>query len=146
MTIILSLLKILQLSYFMLYLENAAKEVHSMKQKTFEDGSNFNYNVILVDSDMREDCSSIFQGQKDIIIEELPPLERDMMIDYFSKKTEDASKENKRILLITSQQSTLYFAREFSMDTCLINNRTNDFVSFSTTYEVPNVKQLKSLH
>ena len=117
-----------------------------MKQKTFEDGSNFNYNVILVDSDMREDCSSIFQGQKDIIIEELPPLERDMMIDYFSKKTEDASKENKRILLLTSQQSTLYFAREFSMDTCLINNGTNDFVSFSTTYEVPNVKQLKSLH
>ena len=130
----------------MVYLENATKEVHSMEQKTFEDGSNFNYNVILVDSDMREECSSIFQGQKDIIIEALPPLERDMMIDYFSKKTEDASKENKHILLITSQQSTLYFAREFSMDTCLINNGTNDFVSFSTTYEVPNVKQLKSLH
>lgn len=130
----------------MVYLENATKEVHSMEQKTFEDGSNFNYNVILVDSDMREECNSVFQGQQDIIIEELPPLERDMMIDYFSKKTEDASKENKRILLITSQQSTLYFAREASLDTCFINNGTNDFVSFSTTYEVPNVKQLKRFH
>lgn len=106
----------------------------------------FDYNIILVDSDKKEECSSLFQDHEDIIIETLPSFQRESLPNYFSQKKEEEAKANKRILLITSQQSTLYFANEASMDTCFINNGINDFVSFSTTYEVPNVKQLKRFH
>ena len=66
----------------------------------------FDYNIILVDSDKKEECSSLFQDHEDIIIETLPSFQREAYQIIFLKKKK---KQRKQISVFCYYFSTKYF-------------------------------------
>ncbi len=96
------------------------------------------YNRILVDKIAKEKYNlSLPHSKKKLVIVNIPSEESELL-DFFRDRANDNQ------LLITSRKEVLPSAHYFGLDTCFINDGTNDVVDYPSTYEIyPEAKMLK---
>lgn len=95
------------------------------------------YNKILVDKHANEKYKLSLNHNKNLVIVNIPSEESELL-DFFRDRANDNQ------LLITSRKELLPSAHYFGLDTCFINDGTNDVVDYPSTYEIyPEAKMLK---
>ncbi len=95
------------------------------------------YNKILVDKHANEKYKLSLNHNKKLVIVNIPSEESELL-DFFRDRANDNQ------LLITSRKEVLPSAHYFGLDTCFINDGTNDVVDYPSTYEIyPEAKMLK---
>lgn len=97
-----------------------------------------NYDLLLLDEDVSKEYFSSNTSIYASAVEFVPDLDKIEIELYFKNK----KSLDQQMLYVSFDPLRLAIAKQYSIDTCFLNNGNNDIMEFDKNYEIPLIKKL----